>query len=146
MFITGIALVLAAGIADAQVAVTDVWIRGTVAGQRATGAFMQLVSPVDVALVAVATPTAKTAEIHSSALEGGVMKMSAIDSLALPAGKTVELRPGGYHVMLLDLVQPLREGDNVPMTLTFTDASGRKTTQEVNATVRALTTGSATKP
>ena len=67
------------------------------------------------------------------------MKMRAIDSLALPAGKTVELRPGGYHVMLMDLAQPLKEGDSVPVMLTFADKSGRRTTQEVKATVRALT-------
>ena len=73
------------------------------------------------------------------ALDGGVMRMRAIDSLALPAGKTVELKPGGYHLMLLDLAQPLKEGDSVPVVLTFADAAGRKTSQEVKATVRALT-------
>ena len=61
------------------------------------------------------------------------MKMRAIDSLALPAGKTVELKPGGYHLMLLDLAQPLKEGDNVPMVLTFADGKAGKTTQEVKA-------------
>ena len=72
--------------------------------------------------------------------DGGMMKMSAIDALALPAGKTVELKPGGYHVMLMDLAQPLKEGETVPLTLTFEDKAGKKQTQvEVKAPVRALT-------
>ena len=137
--IAGILLALASASAYAQVAVTEAWVRGTVPGQRATGAFMQLASRADAALVAVSSPSAKAAEIHTMALEGGVMKMRAIDSLALPAGKTVELKPGGYHLMLLDLAQPLKEGETVSMVLTFADGKGGKTTQEVKATVRALT-------
>lgn len=125
--------------AGADVVVKDAWIRGTVPGQHATGAFMQLQSSSDAALVGVATPAAKIAQIHEMAMEGGVMKMRAIDSLALPAGKAVELTPGGYHVMLLDLAHPMKEGDNVPVTLTFVDKAGRRTTQEVVAKVRALT-------
>ena len=143
IFIGSLVLALAAAPAGADVVVKDAWVRGTVPGQRATGAFMKLESSADSALVAAATPAAKAAEIHTMAEEGGVMKMRAIPSLALPAGKTVELRPGGYHVMLLDLAQPLKEGDSVPVTLTFVDKSGRRTTQEVKATVRALTAGSA---
>jgi periplasmic copper chaperone A len=139
LMIAGLALALASPPTIAQVQVTDAWVRGTVPGQRATGAFMQLASPGDSALVAVSSPAAKAAEIHTMTLEGGVMRMRAIDSLALPAGKTVELKPGGYHVMLLDLAQPLKEGDSVPVVLTFADATGRKTSQEVKATVRALT-------
>ena len=59
--------------------------------------------------------------------------------LALPAGKAVDLKPGGYHLMLMDLAHPLREGESIPVTLTFADREGRKTTQEINAPVRALT-------
>ena len=139
------AVALASAVAQAEVAVSDAWIRGTVPGQRATGAFMQLASPGDSALVGVSSPVAKAAEIHSMAMDGGVMRMRAIDSLPLPAGKTVELRPGGYHLMLLDIQQPLKEGETVPVVLTFADPAGRKTTQEVKATVRALTAGPAMK-
>lgn len=143
IFIASAALALVAASAQADVVVSGAWVRGTVPGQRATGAFMQLESSGDASLVAVATPVARLAEIHTMAQEGGVMKMRPIDSLALPAGKTVELRPGGYHVMLLDLTQPLKEGDSVPVVLTFADKAGRRTTQEVKATVRALTAGPA---
>jgi copper(I)-binding protein len=138
--IASVLFALASLSAHAQVAVSDAWVRGTVPGQRATGAFMQLASPADTALVAVSSPSAKSAEIHTMAMEGGVMKMRAIDSLTLPAGKTVELKPGGYHLMLMDLAQPLKEGDTVSMVLTFADGKGGKTTQEVKAPVRALTT------
>jgi periplasmic copper chaperone A len=125
----------------AQVSVTGAWVRGTVTGQKTTGAFMQLASSVDTALVAVATPAAKIAEVHEMKMEGGVMKMSAVDQVALPAGKSVELKPGGYHVMLVDLVAPLKDGDTVPLKLTFQDKSGTKQTVDVKAVVKPLFAG-----
>lgn len=127
--------------AAAQVAVADAWIRGTVAGQKATGAFMQLTSLTDMALVGAASPAAKVVEIHQMKQEGGMMKMNAVDRVALPANKTVELKPGGYHIMMMDLTQPLRDGETIPLTLTFEDTAGKKQTVEVKATVRALTAG-----
>lgn len=127
--------------AVAQVTVSNAWVRGTVAGQKATGAFMQLNSSADVSLVAVASPSAKFVEIHEMKLVGGVMRMSAIDTLPVRSGTPVELRPGGHHVMLFDLAQPLKEGDTVPLTLTFVDKTGKKESVEVSAPVRALTAG-----
>ncbi len=132
-----------ASTASAQVAVTDPWVRGTVTGQKATGAFMQLKSPADTALVAAASPVAKIVEIHEMKMEGGMMKMNAVDRLALPAGKAVDLKPGGYHVMLMDLVKPLKDGDFVPLQLTFEDKAGKKQTVEVKAVVKPLATGGA---
>jgi copper(I)-binding protein len=131
--------------AAAQVAVADPWVRGTVAGQKATGAFMQLKSPTDAALVGAASPVAKIVEIHEMKMDGGVMKMSAVDRLPLPAGKTVDLKPGGYHVMLMDLSQELKEGQSVPVTLTFEDKAGKKTSVEVKAAVKPLAPGAAPK-
>ena len=127
--------------AAAQVAVADAWVRGTVPGQKATGAFMQLTSLSDMALVGAASPAAKVVEIHEMKQEGGMMKMGAVNRVALPANKTVELKPGGYHIMMMDLAQPLKEGDTVPLTLTFEDQAGKKQTVEVKAPVRALTAG-----
>ncbi len=72
------------------------------------------------------------------AMKGNVMEMRAVDSLALPAGKIVELKPGGYHVMLIDLVKPLGAGDKVPVTLTVVGKDGKKSTLEVKADVRAV--------
>jgi len=133
--------VAASSSAVAQVAVTDAWVRGTVTGQQATGAFMQLKSTADASLVAVSSPAAKIAEVHEMKMEGGMMKMGAVGKLALPAGKAVELKPGSYHVMLMDLVKPLKEGDTVPLQLTIEDKTGKKSTVEVKAVVRPLTAG-----
>ena len=134
-----LALAIAAAPSFAQVAVADAWVRGTVAAQKATGAFMNLTSPADSALVSASSPVAGLVEVHEMAMDGGVMRMRAIQQLALPAGKTVSLKPGGYHVMLMDLKGPLKEGEAVPITLTFAGKDGRKTTQEVKVPVRALT-------
>ncbi len=128
-----------AAAAGAQVTVTDAWVRGTVPGQMATGAFMQLKSPTDTTLVGAASPVAKVVEVHEMKMDNGVMKMSAVPKLPLPAGKTVELKPGSYHVMLMDLGRPLKEGESVPVTLTFEDKAGKKQSVDVKATVRSLT-------
>ncbi len=125
--------------AFAQVTVADAWVRGTVASQKVTGAFMSLTSPTDTALVSASSPVAGIVEIHEMAMDGGVMKMRAVAQLPLPAGKAVDLKPGGYHVMLMDLKAPLKEGETVPITLTFAGKDGRKTTQDVKLPVRALT-------
>jgi hypothetical protein len=123
----------------AQVSVTDAWVRGTVAGQKATGAFMQLKSASDATLVGAASPAAKVVEIHEMKMDGNVMRMSAVDKLALPAGKAVDLKPGGYHVMLMDLAGTLKEGDTVPLTLSVVGNDGRRQSVEVKAAVRSLT-------
>jgi copper(I)-binding protein len=131
--------------AHAQVTVTEAWVRGTVAGQQSTGAFMELKSATDSALVGVASPAAKVVELHEMKMDGGVMKMKAIERLPLPAGQAVALKPGGYHVMLMGLVQPLAAGGSVPVTLTFEDKTGKKQTMDVSVPVRALTAGAPAK-
>jgi periplasmic copper chaperone A len=124
--------------AVAEVTVTEAWVRGTVATQKATGAFMKIRSSDDAKLVAAASPSASIVEVHEMAIKDNVMTMRAVDALALPAGKTVELKPGGYHVMLIDLVKPLAKGDTVPVTLTIVGKDGKKSTLQVKAEVRAL--------
>jgi hypothetical protein len=131
------ACALAASASWAEVTVTDAWVRGTVAAQKATGAFMKLKSSEDAKLVAAASPAAKIVEVHEMTMKDNVMTMRAVDAVALPAGSTVEFRPGGYHVMLIDLVKPLAKGDSVPVTLTVVGKDGRKATLEVKAEVRA---------
>jgi len=138
-FAVALFLAVAPSVAFAQVTVTDPWVRGTVAGQRATGAFMKLTPAADQKLVAAASPVAKIVEIHEMAMDGGVMKMRAIPKLALPAGKATELKPGGYHVMLMALDRTLAEGETVPITLTFEDAAGKRQTVEIKAPVKPLT-------
>jgi hypothetical protein len=131
--------------AAAQVVVANAWVRGTVEGQKATGAFMEIKSATDATLVGAASPVARIVELHEMKMDAGVMKMKAVDRLPLPAGKAVELKPGGYHVMLMDLAQPLKEGDSVPVTLTVEDKSGKKQAVEVKAQVRGLTAAGAPK-
>ncbi|HJU21741.1 MAG TPA: copper chaperone PCu(A)C [Casimicrobiaceae bacterium] len=73
-------------------------------------------------LVHVASPVAKSAEVHSMTMDGNVMRMRAVPALDIPAGASVALRPGGYHVMLMGLAHPLIRGASVPLTLTFEKA------------------------
>ena len=121
----------------AQVTVSDPWVRSTVPAQKATGAFMKVKSGSEAKLVSAASPVAKVVEVHEMSMKDNVMQMRAIDAIALPAGKTVELKPGGYHVMLMELVKPIDAGASVPITLTFVGKDGKKFTQEVKAEARA---------
>ena len=123
----------------AEVTATEAWVRATVPKQSATGAFMKLTSTTDVALVAAESPVAGIVEVHQMVMSGNVMAMRAIDELPLPTGKTVELKPGGYHVMLMALKAPLKEGYAVQVTLTFKDRDGRESAVVVNAPVKSLT-------
>ena len=123
----------------AQVTVAEPWVRGTVAQQKATGAFMLLKADQDSRLVAAKSPVAGVVEIHEMAMEKDVMKMRALPSgLELPAGKTVELKPGGYHVMLMDLKQQVKEGETIPVTLVIEGKDKKQTTVEFKAPVKPL--------
>ncbi len=115
--------------------VQGAWARGTVQGQKATGAFMVLTAKESTRLVGVASPVAGVAEVHEMAMEGDVMKMRAIAGLDLPAGKAVELKPGGYHVMLMDLKLPLQKDTTIPVTLMFKNAKGVETKAELKVPV-----------
>jgi copper(I)-binding protein len=126
----------------AQVSVSSPWVRGTVQGQTATGVFMDLKSAEGAALVAAESPVAGTVEIHEMRMEGNVMRMRAIPKLDLPAGQTVHLKPGGYHVMLMDLKQPLKKGETVPLRLKFQGKDGKAQEVEIKAEVRDLTAAS----
>ena len=134
-------LALGAASAQAQVTVSGAWVRGTVEGQKATGAFMELKSAEGAALVGAASPVAGIVEIHEMRMDGNTMRMRAVDKLELPAGRAVELKPGGYHVMLMDLKAPLKKGDTVPITLKVRTKSGQAQDLEVKAEVRDLTAG-----
>ena len=124
--------------ASAAVTATQAWVRGTVPAQKITGAFLTLQSSEDAKVVGVSSPAARSAEIHESGMDHGTMHMKAVDFVALPAGKRIELKPGGYHVMLVDLTRPLVAGDMVPLTFTVEDSRGKRSTFEVKAEVRAL--------
>jgi copper(I)-binding protein len=119
-----------------NVTVTDAWARATVQGQRATGAFMKITAKDNAKLVGVSSPVAGVAEIHEMKMEKDVMKMAALpNGLDLPAGKAVELKPGSYHVMLMDLKAPLAKDTTVPLTLILQDAKGVKSNVELKLLV-----------
>lgn len=120
--------------AASSIAVTDPWSRATAEGQNAGGAFMTIANTGTAAdrLTGGSTPVAGRVEIHTMTMEGDVMKMRQLeDGLEVPAGGTVTLKPGSFHVMLMDLKQPLKAGDTVPLTLTFAGAGALETQLEV---------------
>lgn len=131
-------LAFAALSSTAQVTVSEPWVRATVPQQKATGAFMKLQSAQDAKLISAKSAVAGVVEVHEMAMDAGVMKMRAVDGLALPMGKAVDLKPGGYHVMLMDLKSQLKDGDAVPLTLTFETKDGKRQTMEVKATARNM--------
>lgn len=124
--------------AHGEVTVRDAWVRGTVAAQNSTGAFLTLTSTEDAKLVGASSGIAKSAEIHHSEMSNNVMHMHAVDAIALPAGKSVQLKPGGHHLMLMGLAKPVKEGDKVALTLTIEDRRGKRSRLEVQADVRPL--------
>ena len=108
--------------AQTTVKVDDAWVRGTVATQKATGAFMRLTPSANARLVEAKSPVAGVVEIHEMAMENDVMRMRQVPGLDLAAGRTLELKPGGYHVMLMQVVEPLKTGSTISVTLTFAKA------------------------
>ena len=123
----------------AQVTVKEPWVRATVAKQTATGAFMRITAATDTKLVDVKSSAAGIAEIHEMKMENNVMKMRAVEEVALPAGKMVELKAGGYHVMLMDLKAQVKMGDTIPLTLVFEGKDKKRETMELKVPVRSLT-------
>jgi hypothetical protein len=121
------------------VKVTDAWARATPGGAQTGAVYMLLEASGDDRLVAVSTPAAKEAQLHRMTMDNDVMKMRQVEGIDLLAGKAVTLKPGGYHIMLLGLAEPLREGQTFPLTLSFATAGQ----QSITVAVRNL---SATGP
>ena len=147
---TAAALLSACATAFGQVQVRDAWVRPALPGQNATGAFMSLLSADGARLLGVSSPAAGVVEVHEMVMDGTVMRMRPVPALELPAGKAVELKPGGYHVMLMDLKRPLAVGEKVRLELRLETRDKRLVTQPVEAAVAnhsggATATGSAHK-
>jgi len=116
---------LAAGVHQG-VAVSDAWIRATVPGQTASGAFMRITSEETASLVGFTTDLASTHQLHEMRMDGDVMRMRELDQVSLPAGKTVGFGPGSMHFMLLDLKKPLVAGESAPITLVVRLSNGKQ--------------------
>ena len=99
----------------------NVWVRATAGAGKVTAAYGEIVNSgtTDDELVSVSTPKASMSHIHKTSETGGVMKMEAVHSLIIPANGRVELKPGGYHVMISNVTRPLKVGDTVELTFTF---------------------------
>ena len=101
------------------------WARPTVQGQMAGGGFLKIENTgksADRLLSASTTAPADHLELHTMSMEGDVMKMRQVDAIDIPAGSTVELKPGAFHVMFMGLKSPLKLGDKLPVTLKFEKA------------------------
>ena len=131
--------------AQVPLKVEGAWVRSSVPGQQGTGAFMKLTSTQPLQLVGVSTPVAGAADVHEMKMEGDLMTMRPVDKLDLPPGHTVELKPGGYHLMLQDLKKTLSPGATVPLTLVLRDAKGVESKLELKLPVatRAPVAGAA---
>lgn len=132
--------------ASAAVRVDAAWVRATVQGQLGSGAYMNLTASTGTQLVGVSTPSAAVAELHEMRMDGDIMKMRAVPALDLPAGKTVQLKPGGYHLMLMELKQPLAKGSSMPLTLHLKDAKGVESRQEIKVQVMTAAPGASAAP
>ena len=115
--------------------VEGAWVRATVAGQKSTGAFMRITARSATRLVGVSSPLAGVAEVHEMKMNGSVMTMREAPVIDLPAGKAVDFKSGGYHLMLMDLKQPLPPGSTLPLTLKFRDAGGVESRVEMTVPV-----------
>ena len=116
--------------------VTGAWARAMLPGQQASAVYMRLIAKTTTRLVDISSPLAGVAEVHDMKMEGDVMKMRLIENLELPAGKTVELKAGGSHLMLMDLKKPLAAGSQLPLTLHFKDAKGVASRMDITLPVR----------
>lgn len=133
---------LSAAAQGPAIEVENAWVRFTVPGQKATGAFMTLSAKDGAKLVGVSSPAAGVAQVHEMKMEAGVMTMGAVKGgLDLPAGQSVELKSGGHHVMLMDLKSTLAKGASLPLTLVFRDAKGVESKLEINVPVAASAPG-----
>ncbi|GGY86616.1 copper chaperone PCu(A)C [Pseudoduganella plicata] len=125
--------------AVAQVTVKDPWARATVPAAKSSGAFMQVQSKTDARLVGVSSPAAGVAELHRMSMQDNRMTMAPVEAIDLPAGKTVALASGGYHIMLMGLTRQLKEGETIPVTLVVEGKDRKREKVEVQVPVRPLT-------
>lgn len=132
-----------AALAQTQVEVKDAWVRATVPQQKTTGAFMQLNAKQDARLVEVRSPVAGAVEIHEMSMENNIMRMRAVPGVDLPAGKSVDLKPGGYHIMLINLKQPINAGALVPVTLVIEGKDKKRENIELQVPARPLNSAAA---
>lgn len=134
--LSALSLMLAVPAWSMDVRAENAWARATAPGQAVAGVFMDLKADRPMSVVGGASPVAERVELHTMAMQEGVMVMRRVPEIRLPAGQGVQLKPGGLHVMLIGLKAPLQEGQTVPLTLQVRDAGGKTGEMVVQAQVR----------
>ena len=141
-FLIGAALAAAAlaaqghGFQLGAIAIGHPYARATVPGQPTGGGFLKLENKGDAdRLLSASADVSSSVELHTMSMDGDVMRMRRLDAIALPAGKTVEFKPGGLHIMFIGLKAPLKAGDSFPLKLKFEKAG------EVTVDVKVETAG-----
>jgi copper(I)-binding protein len=129
-----------AGIAQAQnakvgsVQIENAYTRSTVPGQMAAGGFMKIENKGAVdQLISASSPVASEVQLHEMSMEGNIMKMRQVKEVVVPAGGAVELKPGGMHLMFMNIKAPLTAGETVPVKLKFAKAGEVEVKMPVNA-------------
>jgi copper(I)-binding protein len=123
-----------------SITIVHPYARSTAAGQVAGGGFLKLVNQGAAdRLLSVSADVSKSVELHTMSMEGDVMRMRQVDPIDLPAGQTVELKPGGLHIMFIGLKAPLKQGDTFPATLRFEKAGEVKVEVKIQAAGAGVT-------
>jgi periplasmic copper chaperone A len=133
------ALLMSASVYAGDIQVENAWTRATAPGQDAAGVDLTITSKQAATLVGVSSAACKTVQLHGMTHENGMMKMREVKFIELPAGKRMNLREGGYHLMLTGLKAPLKAGESVPLTLSFKMANKRMVKVKTKAEVKPLT-------
>jgi len=114
--------------------IENAYTRATVPGQQVAGGFMKIENKgIADQLVSVSSPAAGEVQLHEMAMEGNVMKMRQVKDITVPAGGSVELKPGGLHLMFMNIKAPLTAGESVPVKLKFAKAGEVEVKMPVNA-------------
>ena len=128
------------GLANAQnakvgsVQIENAYTRATVPGQQAAGGFMKIENKGAAdQLISASSPVAGEVQLHEMAMDGNVMKMRQVKDIPLPAGGAVDLKPGGLHLMFMNIKAPLTAGETVPVKLKFAKAGEVEVKMPVNA-------------
>ena len=117
-----------------SIKIENAYTRATVPGQQVAGGFMKIENKgIADQLLSASSPAAGEVQLHEMAMEGSVMKMRQVKDIPLPAGGSVELKPGGLHLMLMNIKAPLAAGESVPVKLKFAKAGEVEVKMPVNA-------------
>lgn len=117
----------AAGLAD-SIIVTDPYVRMPPLASRITAGYLRLknTGEREIKLVSATVPVAKITELHTHINDNGILRMREVSAITIPANGEVRFQPSGYHLMLIDLSRPLKEGEQMPIILSFEDGSSKE--------------------